>query len=115
MDLLWLAAGCRGPGRLEACQPGCLPPAAAVLRVWGTAYLGPGTPDHGPGSHWSDFAFRWDRSKSRADRDLGLVVFCQRYEAVEPWFDARPIARWWGGTHLTNDRLWRYDPVLMKP
>ena len=47
--------------------------------VWGqlpsqdelAAYLGPGTPDHGPGSHWSDFAFRWDRSKSRDDRDLG--------------------------------------------
>ena len=21
-----------------------------------------------------------------------------------------PIDRWWGGTHLTNDRLWRWDP-----
>jgi hypothetical protein len=26
-----------------------------------------------------------------------------------------PIDRWWGGTHLTNDHLWRYDPVLTKP
>lgn len=26
-----------------------------------------------------------------------------------------PIDRWWGGTHLTNDRLWRYGPVLAKP
>jgi hypothetical protein len=26
-----------------------------------------------------------------------------------------PIDRWWGGTYLTNDRLWRYDLVLMKP
>jgi len=26
-----------------------------------------------------------------------------------------PIDRWWGGTHLTNDRLWRWNPVLMKP
>ena len=25
-----------------------------------------------------------------------------------------PIDRWWGGTHLTNDRLWRYGPVLTK-
>jgi hypothetical protein len=21
-----------------------------------------------------------------------------------------PIDRWWGGTELTNDRLWRWDP-----
>jgi len=26
-----------------------------------------------------------------------------------------PIDRWWGGTHLTNDHLWRYDPVLIPP
>jgi hypothetical protein len=26
-----------------------------------------------------------------------------------------PIDRWWGGTHLTNDRLWRWSPMLMKP
>jgi hypothetical protein len=26
-----------------------------------------------------------------------------------------PIDRWWGGTHLTNDRLWRWDPVLLVP
>ena len=22
-----------------------------------------------------------------------------------------PIHRWWGGTELTNDRLWRWDAV----
>ena len=26
-----------------------------------------------------------------------------------------PIDRWWGGTHLTNDNLWRWDPALIKP
>jgi hypothetical protein len=29
-----------------------------------------------------------------------------------------PIDRWWGGTHLTNDNLWRWDPakqVLIAP
>ena len=26
-----------------------------------------------------------------------------------------PIDRWWGGTHLTNDRLWCWDPVLIAP
>jgi hypothetical protein len=25
------------------------------------------------------------------------------------------IDRWWGGTRLTNDRLWRWDPVLLVP
>jgi len=22
-----------------------------------------------------------------------------------------PISRWWGGTQLTNDNLWRWDPA----
>jgi hypothetical protein len=26
-----------------------------------------------------------------------------------------PIDRWWGGTRLTNDRLWRWDPILIAP
>jgi hypothetical protein len=26
-----------------------------------------------------------------------------------------PIDRWWGGTHLTNDNLWRWNPALIKP
>ncbi|MBR0754166.1 hypothetical protein JQ604_18430 [Bradyrhizobium jicamae] len=26
-----------------------------------------------------------------------------------------PIDRWWGGTHLTNDNMWRWNPTLMKP
>ncbi len=26
-----------------------------------------------------------------------------------------PIHRWWGGTELTNDKLWRWAPTLMKP
>ena len=25
-----------------------------------------------------------------------------------------PIDRWWGGTHLTNDNLWRWSPMLVK-
>jgi len=25
------------------------------------------------------------------------------------------IDRWWGGTHLTNDRLWRWSPTLIAP
>jgi len=26
-----------------------------------------------------------------------------------------PIDRWWGGTRLTNDHLWRWNPALMRP
>jgi hypothetical protein len=26
-----------------------------------------------------------------------------------------PIDRWWGGTRLTNDRLWRCNPALTAP
>ena len=26
-----------------------------------------------------------------------------------------PIDRWWGGTRLTNDHLWRWNPVLVAP
>ena len=26
-----------------------------------------------------------------------------------------PIDRWWGGTHLTNDNLWRWNPALIAP
>ena len=26
-----------------------------------------------------------------------------------------PIDRWWGGTRLTNDRMWRCEPVLTNP
>ena len=26
-----------------------------------------------------------------------------------------PIDRWWGGTHLTNDNLWRWNPMLVEP
>jgi hypothetical protein len=26
-----------------------------------------------------------------------------------------PIDRWWGGTKLTNDCLWRWNPALMRP
>jgi len=26
-----------------------------------------------------------------------------------------PVDRWWGGTHLTIDNLWRWNPALLKP
>lgn len=56
-------------------------------------YLGPGTSDHGPGQHWSDFAFGWEQSQNKEHEDCGLVEFCRRYETVELWFDTRPHAQ----------------------
>ena len=26
-----------------------------------------------------------------------------------------PVDRWWGGTHLTNDNLWRWNPAVIRP
>ena len=43
--------------------------------------------------------------------DFGKAVLAQR----EDFSRHNPIDRWWGGTHLTNDNLWRYDPVLIPP
>jgi hypothetical protein len=47
---------------------------------------------------------------------LSLTEFGWGVVAHEEDFSRHnPIDRWWGGTHLTNNRLWRYDPVLTRP
>jgi hypothetical protein len=43
--------------------------------------------------------------------DFGKAVLAHQ----EDFSRHNPIDRWWGGTHLTNDNLWRYDPVLIPP
>jgi hypothetical protein len=43
--------------------------------------------------------------------DFGKAVLAQR----EDFSRHNPVDRWWGGTHLTNDNMWRYDPVLTPP
>jgi hypothetical protein len=43
--------------------------------------------------------------------DFGRAVL--RHEA--DFSRHNPIDRWWGGTHLTSDRMWRWQPTLMKP
>ncbi|WP_407118509.1 hypothetical protein [Bradyrhizobium sp. LMG 9283] len=46
---------------------------------------------------------------------LSLTEFGKAVMAGKEDFSRHnPIDRWWGGTHLTNDRLWRYGPVLTK-
>ncbi|MCK1394849.1 hypothetical protein [Bradyrhizobium sp. 1] len=38
--------------------------------------------------------------------DFGKAVL----EGRDDFRRHNPIKRWWGGTHLTNERLWRWDP-----
>jgi hypothetical protein len=48
--------------------------------------------------------------------DLSLTEFGEAILAHKEDFSRHnPIDRWWGGTRLTNDRLWRWDPVLIAP
>ena len=42
---------------------------------------------------------------------LGKAILLQ----AEDFSRHNPIHRWWGGTELTNDRMWRWDPVLVAP
>lgn len=58
-------------------------------------------------------AERYERYKQSR---LSLTEFGKAVVAHEEDFSRHnPIDRWWGGTHLTNDRLWRWDPVLLVP
>ena len=43
--------------------------------------------------------------------DFGKAVLANK----EDFSRHNPIDRWWGGTHLTNDNLWRWSPALVKP
>ena len=69
--------------------------------VWGplpspdelASYLAARSDRHAPGTHWSDFS-RWRRA-TKARKDLGLAEL--------------------GRHQVTNDRLWRWNPVLIAP
>jgi hypothetical protein len=43
--------------------------------------------------------------------DFGRAVLAHK----EDFSRHNPIDRWWGGTHLTNDNLWRWNPALVAP
>jgi hypothetical protein len=47
---------------------------------------------------------------------LSLTEFGKAVVAHKEDFSRHnPIDRWWGGTRLTSDRLWRWNPGLVKP
>jgi hypothetical protein len=57
-----------------------------------------------------------DRHTAYLRSKLSLTDFGKAVVAHKEDFSRHnPIDRWWGGTHLTNDRLWRFDPVLIAP
>jgi hypothetical protein len=49
---------------------------------------------------------RYHRSKLKLT-ELGKAVLAR----TEDFSRHNPIRRWWGGTELTNQRLWRWDPA----
>jgi hypothetical protein len=57
-----------------------------------------------------------DRDKAFKRSRLSLTDFGKALVAHREDFSRHnPIDRWWGGTRLTNDRLWRWGPVLTAP
>ncbi|UPK33053.1 hypothetical protein IVB18_33165 [Bradyrhizobium sp. 186] len=57
-----------------------------------------------------------DRHEAYLRSRLSLTAFGRTVLAGREDFSRHnPIDRWWGGTRLTNDRLWRYGSVLTKP
>ena len=57
-----------------------------------------------------------DRLEACRRSRLSLTEFGEAVLAHQEDFSRQnPIHRWWGGTELTSDRLWRFDPILTKP
>jgi hypothetical protein len=57
-----------------------------------------------------------DRDEAYKRSRLSLTEFGKAIVAHREDFSRHNrIDRWWGGTRLTNDRLWRRDPVLTAP
>ena len=70
-----------------------------------------------------DDGLRKIRKENYRDRDeaykrsrLSLTEFGWAIVAHKEDFSRyNPIDRWWGGTRLTNDSLWRWNPALVAP
>jgi hypothetical protein len=56
------------------------------------------------------------RHKPMLRSRLSLTEFGKAIVAHKEDFSRHnPVDRWWGGTRLTNDCLWRWNPALVKP
>jgi len=57
-----------------------------------------------------------DRHTAYLRSELSLTEFGKAVLAGKEDFSRHnPIDRWWGGTHLTNENLWRWNPMLIAP
>lgn len=57
-----------------------------------------------------------DRQAAYLRSELALTDFGKSVLAHKEDFSRHnPIDRWWGGTHLTNANLWRWNPSLIAP
>jgi hypothetical protein len=57
-----------------------------------------------------------DRHTAYLRSELTLTKFGRSVLAHKEDFSRHnPIDRWWGGTRLTNDHLWCWDPMLTTP
>ena len=57
-----------------------------------------------------------DRHPAYLRSRLSLTKFGKALVAHKEDFSLHnPIDRWWGGTHLTNDNLWRWNQTLTEP
>jgi hypothetical protein len=57
-----------------------------------------------------------DRHAAYLRSELSLTEFGKAILPHKEDFSRHnPIDRWWGGTRLTKDRLWRWNPVLIAP
>ncbi len=55
-------------------------------------------------------------SKRSGRSELALTEFGKAIVVHSEDFSRHnPIDRWWGGTHLTSERLWRWNPALIRP
>jgi hypothetical protein len=56
------------------------------------------------------------RLKRYKNSELSLTPLGKAILAgAEDFSRHNPIHRWWGGTELTSDNMWRWDPVLIAP
>jgi hypothetical protein len=63
-----------------------------------------------------DREYQGTRNKAYMRSELSLTEFGKAVVAYKEDFSRHnPIDRWWGGTRLTNDRLWRWNTALLKP
>jgi hypothetical protein len=57
-----------------------------------------------------------DRHTAYLRSRLSLTEFGKAIVAyAEDFSRYNPIDRWWGGTHLTSERLWRWNATLVNP